>query len=90
MGWMTGVQFPTEQVFSLRHNVQTDSGAHPASYPRATGVLSSGVKRPGREADHSPPSSAEVKNPPHVFMAWCLVKHQGQRYLLLYGSFTKY
>jgi hypothetical protein len=27
--------------------------------PRA---LSVGVKRPGREADHSPPSSAEVKN----------------------------
>jgi len=25
-------------------------------------VLSSKVKRPGREADHSPPSSAEVKN----------------------------
>jgi len=24
------------------------------------GVLSLGVKRPGREADHSPPSSAEV------------------------------
>jgi hypothetical protein len=34
-----------------------------------------GVKRPGREADHTPPSSVEVKNggaiPPfhHVFMA---------------------
>jgi hypothetical protein len=27
------------------------------------GNLSLGVKRPGREADHSPPSSAEVKNP---------------------------
>jgi len=27
-----------------------------------TGALSSEVKRPGREADHSPPSSAEVKN----------------------------
>jgi hypothetical protein len=27
----------------------------------APGVLSLGVKRPGREADHSPPSSAEVK-----------------------------
>jgi hypothetical protein len=34
------------------------------------------VKRPGREADHSPPASAEVKrtwaytsNPPYVFMA---------------------
>jgi hypothetical protein len=26
-----------------------------------TGTLSLGVKRPGREADHSPPSSAEVK-----------------------------
>jgi hypothetical protein len=40
------------------------------------------VKRPGREADHSPPSNAEVKNawsyistPQYVFMAWCLVKH---------------
>jgi hypothetical protein len=38
------------------------------------GALSRGVRRPGREADHSPPSSAEVKNgaaiPPllHVFM----------------------
>jgi hypothetical protein len=26
------------------------------------GALSLGVKRPGREADHLPPSSAEVKN----------------------------
>jgi hypothetical protein len=26
------------------------------------GALSLGVKRPGREADHSPPSSVEVKN----------------------------
>jgi hypothetical protein len=26
------------------------------------GAPSLGVKRPGREADHSPPSSAEVKN----------------------------
>jgi hypothetical protein len=47
------------------------------------GVLSLGVKRPGREADHSPPPSAEVKNacsyisiPPYVLMAWCLVKHR--------------
>jgi hypothetical protein len=46
------------------------------------GFLSLGVKRPGREADHSPPSSADVKNawsytstPQYVFMAWCLVKH---------------
>jgi hypothetical protein len=46
-------------------------------------VLSPGVKRPGREADHSPPSSAEVKKtwrytstPQYAFMAWCLVKHR--------------
>jgi hypothetical protein len=26
------------------------------------GALSLGVKRPGRESDHSPPLSAEVKN----------------------------
>jgi hypothetical protein len=36
------------------HAVQTYSGAHPASYPMGMGgSLSSGVKRPGREADHS-------------------------------------
>jgi hypothetical protein len=48
--------------FSLHHCVQNGSGAHPASYPMDTGGSFPGVKRPGREADHSPPSSAEVKN----------------------------
>jgi len=44
-------------------------------------TLSPEVKRPGREADHSPPSDAEVNawsytsTPPYVFMAWCLVKY---------------
>jgi hypothetical protein len=40
------------------------------------GALSSGIKLPGREADHSPPTSAEVKKmwiytstPPYAFMA---------------------
>jgi hypothetical protein len=56
---------------------------HPASYPMGTRDFSLGVKRPGREADHSPSSSAEVKNawnyistPQYVLMAWCLVKHR--------------
>jgi hypothetical protein len=41
--------------FSSSLCVQTGSGAHPASCPLSTGVLSPGVKaRPGREADHSP------------------------------------
>jgi hypothetical protein len=42
--------------FSLHHSVQNGSGAHPDSYPMGTML-----KRPGRKADHSPPSSAEVK-----------------------------
>jgi hypothetical protein len=46
--------------FSLRHRVQTCSGAHPASYPLyIMGSFSVG-KAAGLEADHSPPSSAEV------------------------------
>jgi hypothetical protein len=43
--------------------VQTGSGAYPASYPMGTGGSFLGGKaRSGRDADHSPPSSAEVKN----------------------------
>jgi hypothetical protein len=45
------------------------------------GLFSRGVKRPELEGDHSPPSSAEVKNAwsytstsQYVFMAWFLVK----------------
>jgi hypothetical protein len=48
--------------FYLHHRVQNGSGSHPASYPMDTRALSLGVKRPGREADHSPPSSTDVKN----------------------------
>jgi hypothetical protein len=73
------VQFPAGAGnFSLHHRVQYCSGTHRASYPMGTGVLSLRVKRPGREADHSPPSSAEVKNvwgytstPKYAFIAWC-------------------
>jgi hypothetical protein len=44
--------------FSFSLCVQTGSGAHPDSCPMGTG----GKARPGRDADHSPPSSAEVKH----------------------------
>jgi hypothetical protein len=47
--------------FPLLHSVQTVSGAHRASYPVGTGICP-GVKRPGREANYSPPSGIEVKN----------------------------
>jgi hypothetical protein len=68
--------------FLLHHHVQTYSGTHPGSYQMGRGELYSlRVKRPGREANHSPPSSADVKNAwiftstcLYVFMARCLVK----------------
>jgi hypothetical protein len=51
------------QYFSSSLCVRTSSGAHPASYPMGTGgPFPSGKARPGRDADHSPPSSVEVKN----------------------------
>jgi hypothetical protein len=47
------------------------------------GALSPEVKWPGREAEHSPFSSVEVKkcvalylHPQRVLMAWCLFKHR--------------
>jgi hypothetical protein len=56
------VRSPTGADFSSSLCVQTGSGAHPASYPMGTGGSFPGGKaRPGRDADHSPPSSAEVK-----------------------------
>jgi hypothetical protein len=47
--------------FSLLHIVQTGSGVHSTSYKMDTGGSFPGVKRQGLEADHSPPTSAEVK-----------------------------
>jgi hypothetical protein len=40
-------------------NKVTESGLNSSGW--VSGALSLGVKRPGREADHSPPSSSEVK-----------------------------
>jgi len=56
--------------FFLHHRVQNGFVAHPVSYPM--GIIRGsfhGVKRPGREAEHLPPSSDEVKN------AWRLYLH---------------
>jgi hypothetical protein len=44
------------------HRVQTCSGPTQPPIQLALGALSMGVKRPGRETDNSPLSSAEVKN----------------------------
>jgi len=78
MGWMTG-SVPgrgNDGIFTLRHHVQTSSGAHQASVQWELGALTWGVKWPGCEADYLPSSSAEVNNawrytstPQYVFMA---------------------
>jgi hypothetical protein len=67
--------FPEMQDFSLHLSIQTGSETHPASYPMGIGeggTLVPVTQLLGREADHSPPSSAEVElylYVPNVFMA---------------------
>jgi hypothetical protein len=58
-----GVRFPTgTKDFSSNLCVQTGSEAHPASCAMGTGgPFPGGKARPGCDADHSPPSSAEVE-----------------------------
>jgi hypothetical protein len=53
------VRSPTgAEDFSFSPYVQTGSEAHPASYPMGTGgPFLGGKAQPGRDADHSPPSS---------------------------------
>jgi hypothetical protein len=59
-----GVRSPAgEKDFSSSLCVQTDSGAHPGYCPMGTGdPFPGGKARPGRDSDHSTPSSAEVEN----------------------------
>jgi hypothetical protein len=70
-----GVQVPVaSRIFSKYSRPALGSTQPPIQWvPEA---LSAGVKRPGREADHSRPASAEVKKmwiytstPPYAFMA---------------------
>jgi hypothetical protein len=84
--------------FSLYRHVQNGSGAHPASYPVGTRVsLSLGVKQVGYETDHSPPSSAEVKNAwsytptPLICLHGVLLHHRDNFtfYLCLYPGILK-
>jgi hypothetical protein len=60
----TAIDIFTERIFPLAC-VQTGSTGHPASYPR---FFLGGKERPGREADNSPPSNAEVKSEELYFL----------------------
>jgi hypothetical protein len=59
-----GVRCPARaEDFSSSLCVQTGSEVQPASCPMGTGGRFPGGKaRPGGDADHSPPSSAEILN----------------------------
>jgi hypothetical protein len=55
--WGSRFRFPAGAGnFSLHHCVRNASGAHPDSYSMGTRV-----SFPGRKADHTPPSSVNVK-----------------------------
>jgi hypothetical protein len=73
---------PEAGDFSFRHRVLTGSGAQTAYYAMDTRGSIPGGKTTGHEADHSPPSSAEVKNAwncnstsQYAFMECCIVEH---------------
>jgi len=87
MGWTIGVLgFDSRQglgifVFTTASRTALVTTQPPIQW--VTEALSLGIKRPGSEADQSPPSSVGVKiawsytsTPPYAFMAWCLVKHR--------------
>jgi hypothetical protein len=97
MGWTIGVLgFDSRQGLGIF--LFTTAASRPALGPtqppfqRVPGVHSLGVKRPGRDdADHAPPSSAEVKNawnytstPPICLYGVVLSLKKAQRQLYLY------
>jgi hypothetical protein len=105
VGIATGYRLDDRRV-----GVRVPVGSRIFSFPRRPGrlwgptnFLSNGyrgssprVKRPGREADNSPPVSAEVKKmwiytstPPYTFIGQCLITYaHGKNYPYLYSLFT--
>jgi hypothetical protein len=92
-GWTIRVQSPTgAEDCSSSPCVQTGSGAHPASCTMGTrGPFPRGKVQTGHDADHSPPSSAEVKNEQELYRLsphappWCVA-----RSLYLYNTIWHY
>jgi hypothetical protein len=75
-----GVRVPVGSRIFTCPIIQIGFGVHPTSYTMGTGGSFPEVKGPGREVDHSPPTSAEVKKmliyistAPYAFMAYCLI-----------------
>jgi hypothetical protein len=95
--WGSRVRFPAEAGnLSIPHRVQNGSGPTQSPIQCVPGALSLGVKQPEREADHSPLSSAEVKNAwiytstsQYASMAKYSVKAQGKIVPLPYKNTIK-
>jgi hypothetical protein len=64
---LLGDRFPVGVRFSTP--VQTDRGAHPASYAMGIGSFP-GVNRPGRGVDHPPLCSAEFKKRVELYLSF--------------------
>jgi hypothetical protein len=56
------VRFPAEETFLFSIHFRPALGLTQPCIQRVPGALSLGVKRQGREADHSSPSNKEFKN----------------------------
>jgi hypothetical protein len=85
MGWIIGVLGFNSQLGIFLSTTTSRKALEPTQPPIqwVPEALSLEVKHLGHGADHSPPSSAKVKNvwsytsiSQYVFMAWCLVKHR--------------
>ena len=59
-----------ESLWGLRFSalVQAVPGAHPGSHTEGTWSLYRGVKRPGSDVDHPPPSTAEVEENVELYL----------------------
>jgi hypothetical protein len=67
---------PGQEIFLFSTGSRPDLGPAQPPIQWVTVALSPEVKRSGREADHSPPPSAEVKNGeaiPPLPQTWCLI-----------------
>jgi hypothetical protein len=51
-----------QEIFLFSTSSRLALGSTQPSIQWVPGALSPGVRRPGREADHPPPSSAKIKN----------------------------
>jgi hypothetical protein len=64
MEWTTKERgsIPKGQELFVLENLQTSAGDHTTSYPIRSGTHSLELKRPGRQASHSPPPSTKDKS----------------------------